>query len=257
MPQPPSLVSFVLSGFVAFMSAAASLGAEPAKPGKKKPAVKTSANSATSATATPESGEGASQIARSNKKIGLDALYTPLSDYALSYGAAGSYNLSPRINTGFALLMGTSTVSQSETENGVEYKAEAKITGSAYYAYGRYFLGNSFNVTGGLGLRSATINYNAQAGNGAVVALNGKVEIQSIVLPLYIGNRWSFDSGFTIGCDWIGAMIAVTGSAKSSLEGNIDNQTIKNFNQDFLDLGNSLAHKSSLTLFLTSIGWAF
>jgi hypothetical protein len=76
-------------------------------------------------------------------------------------------------------------------------------------------------------------------------------------LPVFIGNHWTFDSGFTIGCDWVGDMIALSGSAKSSMDGNLDNETIKTFNQEFLDLGDSLAHKSSLTLFLTSIGWAF
>lgn len=256
MPRSSSLLSLALCGSLAFTGASAAFAAATPKPGKKKITPKTSDSQPTEKEAT--SGiQGASQFARGSHKIGIDALYTPLSDYALSYGGSGSYNLSPQINTGFAVLMGTSTLSKSETDNGVETTANAKIVGSAYYAYGRYFLGNSFNATGGLGLRSATITYDAQVGSGSAIALKGKVEIQSIVLPVYIGNRWTFDSGFTIGCDWIGAMIAITGSAKSSLEGNLDNQTIKNFNQEFLDTGNSLAHKSSLTLFLTSVGWAF
>jgi hypothetical protein len=57
--------------------------------------------------------------------------------------------------------------------------------------------------------------------------------------------------------EWIGAFVPLSGSAKSSLNGNLSSSTISDLNQKFVDLGDELAHKTSLTLFLTSLGWAF
>ena len=254
MPRNQNLSSRILCSLIALSIASASIAAEKPKTKKKRIVPKAPDGETTETDTTPA--QGASQTARGANKVGIDALYTPVSDFALSYGGSVNYNLSPSLNVGLVALMGNSTVSKSETDNGIDYTANAKIAGSAYYVYGRYFFGNSFNAAAGLGLRTATVTYNEQIG-GSAIALNGKIDIQSIVLPIFIGNRWSFGSGFTIGCDWIGDMIAISGSAKSTLDGNLDNDTIKSFNQEFLDLGNSLAHKSSVTLLLTSIGWAF
>jgi hypothetical protein len=87
--------------------------------------------------------------------------------------------------------------------------------------------------------------------------LTGKIAIQSIAAPIFIGNRWTFPSGFTIGCDWIGAFIPFSGKATSTLDGNLSSSTITDLNEKFVSLGDDLAHKTSLTLLLTSIGWAF
>jgi hypothetical protein len=108
----------------------------------------------------------------------------------------------------------------------------------------------------GLGIRNATIDYTIEE-SSLNLKLKGKIEIQSIAVPVFIGNRWTFSSGFTIGCDWVGAFIPLSGKAESSLDGNLSSSTIAELNEKFVSMGDDLAHKTSITLLLTSIGWAF
>ena len=197
-----------------------------------------------------------SKAIRKTQAANVELLYTPLSDYVLSYGVGGSYNLKPNLALGLQVLMGSKTVNYSSTDQASTVSGNAKIQGTVGYVYGRYFFGNSFNMMTGLGVRSASIKYILEE-SSLKLAVDGKIDIQSIALPVFIGNRWTFKSGFTIGCDWIGAFVPLSGSAKSSLSGNLPNEMISDLNDKYLSLGKDLTHKTSMTLFLTSLGWAF
>jgi hypothetical protein len=197
-----------------------------------------------------------SENIRENQTANIDVLYTPLSDFVLSYGAGGSYNISSNLSLGVQYLTGQKTIHESSTDETSTINKDAKLVGSAAYLSGRYFFGNSFNLLMGLGLRAATIDYSAEEPS-TQLAIKGKVDIKSVVLPIFIGNRWTFKSGFTVGCDWIGAFIPLTGTAKASVEGNLPQSYIDDINDDYLDMGKKLAQKTSYTLFLTSLGWSF
>lgn len=213
-----------------------------------------SAKAASTDNTTPR--DDSSHGLRIDQKANADLLYTPLSDFILQYGIGGSYNMKPNFAIGMHYLSGSKTMSYESSDNGSKVTGDAKLQGSAGYVYGRYFFGNSFNMMAGLGVRTGTIEYTL-AESSANLKLNGKVDIQSLAAPVFIGNRWTFVSGMTIGCDWIGAFIPLSGKAKSTLDGNIPSSTLSDLNQKFVSLGDELAHKTSLTLFLTSIGWAF
>lgn len=193
---------------------------------------------------------------RARQVANVDILYTPVSGFLLSFGGGASYNVKPDLALGIQYLTGSKTIHDEMTDNVITVKADATLQGSAGYVYGRYFIGNSFNMMAGLGVRTATIKYTMEE-ESLNLKLNGKIEIQSITVPVFIGNRWTFQSGFTLGCDWIGAFIPLTGSAKSTLDGNLPNSLITELNDKFVSDGNDLAHKTSLTLLLTSVGWAF
>ena len=193
---------------------------------------------------------------RDKQKFNADLLYTPLSDFILQYGVGAAFNMKPSLAIGIHYLAGSKTINYASTEGGSKVTGEAKLQGSAGYVYGRYFFGNSFNMMAGLGVRAATMEYTL-AESSADLNLNGKVDIQSLAAPVFIGNRWTFASGMTIGCDWLGVFIPLSGKAKSSLDGNLSSSTVTDLNQKFVSLGDQLAHKTTLTLFLTSFGWAF
>jgi len=197
-----------------------------------------------------------SKAIRKTQAANVELLYTPLSDYVLSYGVGGSYNLKPNLALGVHILAGSETLKFSGANQTATAYGSAKLQGTAGYVYGRYFFGNSFNMMTGLGVRSAKVKYHIEE-SSLKLAVDGKIDIQSIALPVFIGNRWTFKSGFTIGCDWIGVLVPLSGSAKSSLSGNLPNELISDLNKSFLSVGEGLAHKSSLTAFLTSLGWAF
>ena len=225
-------------------SAAPSADAIEASPTAKKSAITASYDN--------ESSRGI----REGQKANVDLLYTPLSDFVLQGGLGVSYNMKPDLGLGVHYLTGSKSISYESSDNGSKVTGSAKAQGSAGYAYGRYFFGNSFNMMAGLGMRNATIDYTIEE-SSLNLKLKGKIEIQSIAVPVFIGNRWTFSSGFTIGCDWVGAFIPLSGKAKSSLDGNLSSSTIAEINEKFVSMGDDLAHKTSITLLLTSIGWAF
>lgn len=204
---------------------------------------------------SPESNSN-SRSARGYGKVGADLLYTPASDFILSYGASGSYSMSSDLQVGGFFLLGNESKSFGQSDSTSSLTLDAKYSGFAAAATGRYFFGsNSFNVMSGLGYRTAKIDYTI-VDSTSTLNMDGSLSIQSVILPLFIGNRWSWPGGFTLGCDWIGVMIALSGSAKSELSGK-DSGLTKLLNDKILEEGDRLAKTNSLTLLLTSIGWAF
>ena len=91
---------------------------------------------------------------RNSQTANIDILYTPVSDFVLSFGGGGSYNAKPDLALGLHYLTGSKTTHYDSTGNGVTVKGDATIHGSAGYVYGRYFFGNSFNMMAGLGVRT-------------------------------------------------------------------------------------------------------
>ena len=258
-------MSVMSVGLVACLSMPALAKGGSKKGSKKKPKVvdteaEVTTDNAKVEKSDPDSAEpsvdNSSNSVRKTQTANAELLYTPLSDYVLSYGVGGSYNMKPNLALGLQVLMGSETVNYSSTDQTSTVSGNAKLQGTVGYLYGRYFFGNSFNIMAGLGVRSATIKYLIEE-SSLKLALDGKIDIQSIALPVFIGNRWTFKPGFTIGCDWIGAFVPLSGSAKSSLSGNVPNELISDLNDKYLSLGEDLAHKTSLTFFLTSLGWAF
>jgi hypothetical protein len=197
------------------------------------------------------SDSSSSEEIRKSQQYEVDALYTPLSQYILSYGASASYSLNPNFKVGLTYLQGKKSVDISDST----VTAKGDLTGMAVNIQARYFLSNSFNLSSGLGYRAANIKYNVADTVGNHV--EGELKISSITIPFFIGNSWTWESGFTLGCDWIGVFIPLSGSSKGSTTGNLSSSTITDLNSDFVEMGDKLAKKASLTLALTSIGWAF
>ena len=191
-----------------------------------------------------------SEDIRKTKKFEVDALFTPSSDFMLRYGASFAKSLSPNLRIGLTYLGGSKNKDFSEGT----VKSTAVLTGMAVYGEGRFFVGNSFNVVSGIGYRSALID--AQISD-STFDVRPKITVQSIVVPLFLGNAWTWNSGFTLGVDWIGAFIPISGSAKSSLTGNLTSRDASALNDIILQDGQNLAKETSLTLLMTSLGWAF
>jgi hypothetical protein len=180
----------------------------------------------------------------------LGALYTPVSDFMLQSGVYVEKAISPDLRLGLSYLGGSDLVSSSE--DGVT--ADATLKGTVFAFNARYFLGSSFNVLGGIAYRSATIDYKIA---DATFSINGEISATSMTIPLFIGNSWAWDNGFTVGVDWIGAFVPLTGASQSEIDGNLPSDAASDLNDKLLDLGVDLSKRTSLTLLLTSIGWAF
>lgn len=230
-----------------------SVGKKAKDKAKAKPnATKSPKKDSEAAGSEPESapGDDTSASVRAAQSYEALAHYTPASDFVLQYGASFGKALKPNLRLGLTYLGGSKSVSSSIGTTTME----ASLSGMAVYGYARYYFGNSFNAFSGLGYRSAIINYKIA---GGTFSLDGKLNIQSVTIPLFLGNAWTWKNGLTIGCDWIGAFVPIGGSAKSTLDGNLTSSESDELNQDIVDLGNKLAKTTTLTLLLTSIGLAF
>lgn len=196
-----------------------------------------------------------SRAARTHDTAGVEALYTPLSDFVLRYGARGVYQLMPDLQLGLTFLTGSEKL-KGVSDAGTAVLTEATISGLALYGEARYFIGNSFSVSSGLGYRTANITYRIEDRSFGFY-IDGKLNISSIVIPLFIGNHWTWDNGFTIGCDWAGVMIPIAGSSSASTEGNLGDDSVKQVNDAVVDVGDKLSKHISITLALFKIGYMF
>lgn len=127
-----------------------------------------------------------------------------------------AFGLNPLASTGFMAgmyLSPDSIVDLSWTNGKFEWLGfEMKSTAIAV----RYksFNGNSFYWRAGGMFR--TYEYDASYYDlSSAQTSNGTVKISATGLDLGIGNQWQWDT-FSLGCDWIGAFIAVTGSSSVS-----------------------------------------
>jgi hypothetical protein len=78
-----------------------------------------------------------------------------------------------------------------------------------------------------------------------------------VIVPLFVGNQWTWPGGFTLGVDWIGAWIPLSGQTQVSMTGGLPEKDLEELTNWILKANDGLSKKTSLTLFLTSIGWAF
>lgn len=192
-----------------------------------------------------------SRTIRAKQRQNYSLLYTPLSDFYLKFGSQLQWAPIPSLQVGLLGLTG-STTKDSSYDGGT---VEALGTGLVLALHARYFVGNSFNILTGLGYRSAAIKLNLK--DKLLGSVDGDLTVQSIAIPFFIGNNWTWSSGFTFGCDWIGAWIPVSGKTQASIKGNLSQKDRDEFVDVGAKIGDGLAKTTSFTLFLTSIGWAF
>lgn len=92
----------------------------------------------------------------------------------------------------------TDGVEEKETVRTDWFEATATLVTAQY----RYFLGDSFHLTPGIGYR--TISYDFRLSSiDSPMYMEGSASSSSVTAQLALGNLWSFGS-FYIGADWIG-----------------------------------------------------
>jgi len=215
---------------------------------KRKKIKKSKTNSPALAPPTTSDSQGIRSTQRQNYSL----LFTPVSDFYLSYGAQAHYIKSPKLQLGFLALSGTYTDSFDATS----LVGEANAQGSVLSVNARYFFGNSFNVISGLGYRSANIDMKF-TGKLLLAEIDANVKVSGLVLPIFLGNHWTWSNGFTLGVDWLGAWIPLSPSTETSVSGNAPESLLEEARDTSHDEFAKAANKTTFTLALTSIGWAF
>jgi hypothetical protein len=195
---------------------------------------------------------------RSRRPFGAQLSYTPLSDFVLQFGGALHYNMGSTWQFGGSGLFGSQDLSSKVSATDGTKIPTLTLSGSAIDFFARWHpMQGTFSTKFGLGYRRATANYRIDS---SATFVEGTLDITSVVVPIFLGNHWSFDNGFQIGCDWIGAYVPLTGAARSTLSSNEPTTTsgsLASSNQSIVTLGESLATKTSLTLAVINLGYQF
>ena len=174
------------------------------------------------------------------------------------------YNMAPDLQLG--LMYGSGSLDlKSAVGNTSEVEVrEATVSGSIIALEALYFIGNSFYTRIGLGQRTVAADLNIkhrQIDYGIV----GTIEANSMIFLFGLGNQWQFDSGFTIGAEWIGYTQPISSSSSSSLKStgsaatgtDADKADLDKMKKDFEDTAESLGKAGSTRLLILSLGWAF
>jgi hypothetical protein len=123
------------------------------------------------------------------------------------FGLSASAIAGPPLRIGYLLSDGL--------EVGLEYGSNTytfdsnSATTTNMGLYGRYFLGNSFNVY-------AALQQRAFKGNFALAGASPNATLSSMAFTAALGNKWQMDWGLTVGVDWLGYSIPFSTSQSFS-----------------------------------------
>lgn len=215
-------------------------------------------------TAPAETDKRKSRTARSNKTVTVEA------GGGLVIGALSGpqidvlYNMMPDLQLGLMYGSGALDLKSAVGSTSDVEVREASVSGSIVALEALYFIGNSFYTRLGLGQRSieATIDIHHKKIDYGIA---GSIKADSQILLFGIGNQWQFDSGFTIGAEWVGYSQPMSSSSSSSLKekGSAATATgseksdLDKLKKDFEDAAESIGESGSARLLILSLGWAF
>ena len=220
---------------------------ETSEPKKGKPKMPIAAETDSSSAGVRESKNGS---------IGLRAgmLFGGISGGGLD----GFMHKSPSLLLGGAFYSGGTDFKDSLNEDKSSVRLnKAEVSDYMFLLQARWFVGNSFNLTGGLGQRKISASFEAESvSSGDKVGID--VDVTSLVAQFALGNTWSFKSGFVLGADWIGYSYPLTSSRKvsSSATGSVSS-ALQDFQDIGEDLGDSLGKAGAAMLLVLNVGWAF
>lgn len=140
---------------------------------------------------------------RAEKSFGVSFRFGLFVYPVMGPGFEAYYQLNPRAQVGLAYFRGAEDFKNrlSTTDGTTTEKNE--LSSSLSLIYGRYFVGDSFYVTGSLGQRTVKIDYSIRSTtqNSTISAENTSL---STTFNIALGNLWSWENGYTAGIDWVG-----------------------------------------------------
>lgn len=163
--------------------------------------------------ATASSHDQSSEALRQNQNYMLTVQLGGMGpSYVSSTGIEFAFYHNPNILWGLEVTGGKNSVSGNsnglygDTNLNAAINTQAKSLG----VFGKFFLGNTFYIRGGLDFRSATYSfvYNDTANSTQTsYGFNGNSSVATVL----IGNQWQWEN-FTLGCDWVGLGLPLTSS---------------------------------------------
>ena len=203
-----------------------------------------------------ESEMGSSEVARSTKwggvafKSGFGVDIVPVS------GIDIYMNMNSRLQLGFGYSSGKLDLSSAILSDTTS-KNTSDISAQLIDLYAKYFVGNSFALTGGLTHRTIKSHIFVSSLTGAS-SIDLNVSGAALTGKIGIGNYWSWDGGFTLGCEWVGYQSPLTSSFSSkTVSVGIPSDSMDNVADDGESLGRTFSKTGTLQLLNLAIGYSF
>lgn len=197
-----------------------------------------------------------SSAARGGKMVGLEVRVGNNLGGVRTQGVAVSYFLSSDLKLGLQYASGVYDLKDDVADVGTVSLTKADLGGTLTLAFAQFFLGNSFFVQAGLGTRQFTVDASL-SDSVTSASLDMSTESNSTVASVSIGNTWSWDSGFSLGAEWIGATIPISSDSSYSVSSTVTGDSFDELVNDTKDLSEALGETVGPMLLVLNIGFAF
>ena len=174
-------------------------------------------------------------------------------------GAGGEalYHLKPNLLVGAFFASGTTDLKEDIPGDDLIEIVKAETSYSLYYLQGRYYLGNSFFLNGGLGMRTFKSEFRLEDKLGTGV-LESSTSAQSVIVQFGLGNIWRFQNGIVLGAEWLGYTQPLSSSFSSSTEAEgAATPTLEGTSEDAEDLAKFTAETGAFMGLVLSLGYSF
>lgn len=166
----------------------------------------------------------------------------------------------PSLQVGLLYNSGKLDLKSALEDSGSDVElTKAEISASITSLLARYFLGNSFYANVGLGQRHVEAAFGMKS-KLVDVGVEGEITATTPILLLGIGNQWQWDSGFTLGVEWLGYAAALGASSSGDLKvtGSApETDDLAKMRKDAKDAADAIAKTGSPRLLVLGLGWAF
>ena len=175
------------------------------------------------------------------------------------------YNVMPNLSVGLLYNSGSLDFGSEISGTPGAKINSATLDASIIMIHARYFVGNSFYVSGGLGQRTITADFDIQS-TLIDYGIKSNIEAKSTSFMVAIGNQWQWDSGFSLGVEWIGYIVPLSASSSDSLDetgadagtaSSSNKSSVESLKKDSTKLAETIGELSTPRLFMFSLGWSF
>jgi len=139
------------------------------------------------------------------------------------YGASGSYTYNSELNIGSELTLNSLNLKENQDENGLHYRNIAlRFLQLGGFVRRKFSFSESFFVKLATSYRFLEVGMNGFKSISDIGDLDFSLATRAhyIVLSSSIGNRYKFQNGMILGCEWLGVAMPVLLKKSSSGEYN-------------------------------------
>lgn len=196
--------------------------------------------------------QDSSEFHRLEKKYQLTAILTGVGPSMTSTtGLQAGYFLDRDKLILLELTSGSLTSNSSSSSISYTIGSELKVKSNSFGVHYKQFTSNSFYYRFGADFRTVSYNYSYDS---SFSTDRRKFDGQSLAANFQIGNQWQWEN-FTLGCDWVGISLPLTGSTSNREVTSTSDFT--NEDKRTTDDEDYLVHRSQLNLLHFYLGASF